>query len=520
MINNYSVVIPLAGIGSRFKNAGYSEHKSILDISGASMLERIMEKFPCQPTFYIVTTKSILSTISDHINFISSKYNISIVIIEDHKNGPAFTLFKAIDHLPDSSVTFLSYTDITWSWEYDQFIEMYNSEASIACHIDFHPHIVKNNFSAFCKIDSTKSPSNPCINYLDEIREKSSFTCNWMNEYLSIGLFQFSSVSLIRDSLTSLIQSENRVAGEFFPSLLFNYLTPFYDVKLVTINSFVHYGDPISYIDFTDRAKFYSELSTINSIAEHSGTSYPSVVYASGSGSRMKSIECVEKADINLGNLTLLDSVYHFLPIDFLSSKIVYNNTQSISSNSFQKTSTFNILPTSSQLDSIYMSSSIFSTLENFFLCSCDCFANFDVDRFSVYVESSNFDVILFGFKPSLLQMKMSANTMSSFAFSGNVVDKISVKTFTDDPHTLGLCGFFFIRSGINFMQWVQSIKQQATDFNRELIVDDVFASLDLNKFNVGFFEVDRYVHLGTPEELMEYRYWSSSYSNLTSPFQ
>ena len=116
--------------------------------------------------------------------------------------------------------------------------------------------------------------------------------------------------------------------------------------------------------------------------------------------------------------------------------------------------------------------------------------------------------------------MKMSANAMSSFAFSGNVVDKISVKKFTDDPHTLGLCGFFFIRSGIKFMQWVQSIKRKAIDFNRELIVDDVFASLDLNKFNVGFFEVDRYVHLGTPEELMEYRYWSSSYSNLTSAFQ
>ena len=234
----------------------------------------------------------------------------------------------------------------------------------------------------------------------------------------------------------------------------------------------------------------------------------------------MKSIECVEKADINLGNLTLLDSVYHFLPIDCSSSKIVYNNSQSITCDSFKKASTFNISPTQSQFDSINMSSVIFSTLESFFLCSCDCFANFDVDRFSVYAESSNFDVILFGFKPSLLQMKLSANTMSSFAFSDNVVDKINVKKFTDDAHILGLCGFFFIRSGFKFMQWVQTIKQQSKDFQRELIVDDVFASLDLNKYKVGFFEVDRYVHLGTPEELMEYRYWSSSYSDLTSAFQ
>ena len=55
-------------------------------------------------------------------------------------------------------------------WEYDQFIEMYNSEASIACHIDFHPHIVKNNFSAFARL-TLKSPSNSSINYLDEIKK-------------------------------------------------------------------------------------------------------------------------------------------------------------------------------------------------------------------------------------------------------------------------------------------------------------------------------------------------------------
>ena len=61
----------------------------------------------------------------------------------------------------------------------------------------------------------------------------------------------------------------------------------------------------------------FIQSSPINSIAEHSGTSYPSVVCTSGSGSKMKSIECVEKADINLGNLTLLDSVYHFLQLIF-----------------------------------------------------------------------------------------------------------------------------------------------------------------------------------------------------------
>ena len=59
----YNVVIPLAGKGKRFKDAGFSDHKSVLDINGSSMLERIMEKFPYEPNFYLLTIAFFLFTI-------------------------------------------------------------------------------------------------------------------------------------------------------------------------------------------------------------------------------------------------------------------------------------------------------------------------------------------------------------------------------------------------------------------------------------------------------------------------
>ena len=120
----YNVVIPLAGRGKRFMDAGFSEHKSILDINGFSMLERIIEKFPYKPKFYFLTSPDIYNLISTHVKKIAQKYLIKICLIDDHKEGPAFSLFKALDQLPQNSVTFLSYTDITWSWTLDQFHEM------------------------------------------------------------------------------------------------------------------------------------------------------------------------------------------------------------------------------------------------------------------------------------------------------------------------------------------------------------------------------------------------------------
>ena len=369
----YNVVIPLAGKGKRFKDAGFSDHKSVLDINGSSMLERIMEKFPYEPNFYLLTSQNIYELISDHVKKISQKNSIKICLIDDHKEGPAYSLIKSLDQLPHNLVTFLSYTDITWSWSHDQFHEMYNSDASIACHSGFHPHLVNNNFSAFCKEILPRNSNISGINYLEKIKEKSSFTNQWMDEFLSIGLFQFKSLLLIKKYLILLIENEDRVAGEFFPSILFNYIKADYKVKLVNLNAFVHYGDPYSYRDFTVHAKNLYKLSTAKYEEKNDRSKFRSVIYASGTGSRMKSISSIEKADLAIGNMTLLDAVFCNLPIEPSNSIIVFNESQNFISQSFKSASNFKIPPTSSQLNSLLFSEKVYSSLSKFFICSCDC---------------------------------------------------------------------------------------------------------------------------------------------------
>mgnify|MGYP005726350229 CR=1 FL=1 len=40
------LIIPLCGVGKRFKISGYKKHKSLLEIEKKQMLERIIGKFP------------------------------------------------------------------------------------------------------------------------------------------------------------------------------------------------------------------------------------------------------------------------------------------------------------------------------------------------------------------------------------------------------------------------------------------------------------------------------------------
>ena len=40
------LIIPLCGVGKRFKLSGYKKHKSLLEIEKKNLLERIIGKFP------------------------------------------------------------------------------------------------------------------------------------------------------------------------------------------------------------------------------------------------------------------------------------------------------------------------------------------------------------------------------------------------------------------------------------------------------------------------------------------
>jgi molybdopterin-guanine dinucleotide biosynthesis protein A len=514
-IHNYSVIIPLAGSGSRFVRDGFTCHKSTLDINGRNMLQRIFDKFPHDPSFYIITTKEIYSLIEPFLDSIRS-YTYNFIIIEPHKLGPAYTLYQSLDYLPDDTVSFLSYTDITWSWDDKTFLAMYSASASVACHKGFHPHLVNNNFSAFCRPKEQTHIKNSLT--LDCIREKQSFTDDWMNEYLSIGLFQFSSLSLIKEHLHQMINVDNcRAAGEYFPSLLYNYICKSCTVGLFVVDSFVHYGEPSSYNDFVDHAYALNKLANIQKTLDSSETSYNSIVFASGTGTRMKTVSPLSKADIQVGNMTMLDHVYRSLPISPASSTLVVNTDQSLCSDSASQATLLVIPPTNSQFDSLVYASKKLKDLTNFFLCSCDCFADFDLTKLTSLIDTVDPDLILFGFEPSLLQNRLSQGTMSSFAFGSDYVTCLSVKSFDSFDNNIGLCGFFWLKSGSQLLTWINSLKCHQPSLPYELIIDHVFSTLDFSSLKVPYILVDKYYHLGTPQEYNEFLYWSSHFSPLTS---
>ena len=56
-----NLIIPMAGQGKRFRNAGFSTFKPFIPINGKLMLDYVIDRFPASIRKFVVTSLSLLT---------------------------------------------------------------------------------------------------------------------------------------------------------------------------------------------------------------------------------------------------------------------------------------------------------------------------------------------------------------------------------------------------------------------------------------------------------------------------
>ena len=115
----------------------------------------------------------------------------------------------------------------------------------IYCFKGWSPFTRNSNNYAFCKLKNKK---------FDRIKEKSSFTNNWLTKPLSVGLFYYKNSSELFKSIDLTIKNNIKINNEFFPSVGFNFLKN--NTKIKFVKSFVHIGKPEYYEEFAVNLSF------------------------------------------------------------------------------------------------------------------------------------------------------------------------------------------------------------------------------------------------------------------------
>ena len=489
-----NLVIPMAGYGESFSYAGYKEYKPFIKINGKCMIDWVVNNFPRTITKYLIVNKDIIT--KEQINHLNSLKNTCVIKIKGHKLGPGYSIFKAIHELPLNESFFISYCDIYWTWNYhdvDNLLDKY--DGVIFIRNQFHPHLIENNKSAFCLINK----NNPF--FLEKIKEKGSFTNDWIKEPLSIGLFYIKSGYDLYYALNSVIKKKHLINNEYYPSIIFNELVDV-DKKifLSEVDFFIHWGLPGQMEDFIH----WSAVLKNNGFSNYNNkNNMRNICCMAGNGIRMKSLTNIPKALLKINNMPMFEYVLK----TFHCNNNILLITNNIEKQLLQKQSMeyekINVgKQTISQIDTLLKSLKYILKCKNFFITSCDAFGHFNQKKLVSVINKDDPDVIVFAFKPSLTQSKL-VKAHTYITIDKDIVKEVNIKhrKYKNDK---GLAGFFWFKSG--------KIFKYLYDFNinnKEMHIDHFIKYLVEIRKKVISFPLDQYIHLGTVEEYLEYKFWA-----------
>lgn len=201
----------MAGMGSRFANAGHALPKPFIDVAGKPMIVRVMENLS-QPNakFVLLARKEHIETNQDLIREIQSQFDASFVPIDKLTEGTACTVLFSRALLSADEPVVIANSDQIVDDCFSQYIEDArdrNLDGSILTFTDAE----LNPKWSFAKIDSE--------GFVTEVQEKKA-----ISEYATVGIYYFRRADELVDSIIQMIIENDRTNNEFYICPTYNYL--------------------------------------------------------------------------------------------------------------------------------------------------------------------------------------------------------------------------------------------------------------------------------------------------------
>lgn len=211
------IVIPMAGIGKRFADAGYKDIKPLIKIHGKPIIEYVTKLFPGEHDFLFICNKEHLQATPLEKILKRLKPQAIIAPIKGHKLGPIETVLRGEKWIKNSEPVIINYCDFFQLWDYKKFKKKVIKEdidGAIICYKGFHPHLLGTDFYAGVKTDEN--------NYFLETKEKYSYTPNKMDTWQSSGMYYFKSGELAKKYLRLAKKNKLLTNGEYYIPWAYN----------------------------------------------------------------------------------------------------------------------------------------------------------------------------------------------------------------------------------------------------------------------------------------------------------
>lgn len=251
------VVIPMAGTGRRFREAGYDVPKPLIPVRGRPMIARLLDAFPDDwPKTFVCNRDDLAGT---DLPAVLGRLapGARIVGIPPHREGPVRTLLDGLEAAPDlwddDAPVLVNYCDFGFRWDphaFDAWTRQSGYDGAILCYSGFHPEYLRPTMYAYCRVEGDR---------VREVREKGHFTPDRTREPASSGSYWFRTGALARDALARYDAAGPKLGGEGYVSLVYNTLiADGRDVRIYPIPWFLQWGTPQDLADHEAWARAFA----------------------------------------------------------------------------------------------------------------------------------------------------------------------------------------------------------------------------------------------------------------------
>ncbi len=213
MINmsKINIVIPMAGLGSRFANVGYEKPKPFIDVDGKSMIVRVLDNLNYPDANYIlIARKEHLQKEKELVGKIENEYNAKFIGIDKLTEGTACTVLYARKYINNEFPLLIANSDQIVDMSIPDFINDCFDRGLDGSILTFRDLELNPKWS-FAKLNDN--------NLVTEVKEKEA-----ISEFATVGIYLFNKGSEFVDSAIDMIIENDRVNNEFYTCPVYNYL--------------------------------------------------------------------------------------------------------------------------------------------------------------------------------------------------------------------------------------------------------------------------------------------------------
>jgi len=252
-----TILIPMAGAGSRFADEGYQDPKPLIDVSGKPMVVQAIKSLPQGENYIFICRTEHIKNYGLSSILKSEFSSCKIIDIDYLTEGQASTCYLANKHIANDKPLLIGACDYGMTWNHNKYNTCINDDS-----IDALIWTFRNNVTVRQNPQMYGWVSVGSDNVVKNVSCKIPLSNNPINDHAIVGTFWFRKAEQFFYYAKKLIEKNRRINNEFYVDEVMNELIENgLRVKVFEISKYVCWGTPNDLKVFQYWEEFFSEIS-------------------------------------------------------------------------------------------------------------------------------------------------------------------------------------------------------------------------------------------------------------------